>query len=129
MFFANFVLRPSVALLEPPQRIALLAQVFRRFLAWAGAAIAAIAASGVYLLVALGGMRSVGSSVHLMIAIGVLMMIVYTWIMCVPYRRFRSAIAASDPPAAAAALAKLRFWVAVNLGLGLLTIGIAVLGR
>jgi len=130
MFFANFALRPSVAKLEPPpQRLSLLLNVFTRFLLWAGASIVAVIASGVVLVIMLGGMKSVGTSVHLMIALGLVMTVIYCVIVAGPYKRFRNTMSASDVPGAARAMARIRVLVAVNLALGLATVIVAVLGH
>ena len=50
MFFAIVCLRPSLAVLEGPQRLKLMAQVFKRFFAIVGAVIGLMVISGAWML-------------------------------------------------------------------------------
>ena len=129
MFFAHMALRPAAQALPPPQRLPLLAATLTRFLGWAAIAIAGVLASGGTLIVLLGGMGAVGTAVHAMTGLGVLMMLLYGHIVAGPFRRLRAAAAAGAWEPAGAAMAQVRKLVAVNLVLGLITITIAVLGR
>ncbi len=129
MFFAHMALRPAVQSLPPPQRLPLLAATLTRFVAWVALAIAAILGSGAMLVVMAGGLRNVGLSVHLMMAIGVVMMLLYAHLTAAPLRRLRAAVAAAQWEQAGSAMATIRKLVAVNLVLGLVTITIAVLVR
>jgi uncharacterized membrane protein len=129
MFFAHMALRPAAQALPPPQRLPLLAATLGRFLSWVAVAIVGILVSGGVLIVMLGGWRGVGPAVHVMTGVGALMMLLYAHIVAGPFRRLRAAAGAAEWERAAAAMAQVRKLVAVNLGLGLLTITIAVLGR
>jgi uncharacterized membrane protein len=129
MFFANFALRPSLAGLDPPQRLPLLLRVFTRFFSWAGLAIVAVLGSGLAMVALLGGMSSVGTAVHVMIALAALMIIIYGALVAGPYVRLRKAIDRGDLPSAGQAVGRIRSWVAVNLALGLATVVVAVLGH
>jgi uncharacterized membrane protein len=129
MFFAHMALRPAAQALAPPQRLPLLADALARFLAWVAVAIVGILGSGVVLIYLLGGMKGVGSAVHTMTGIGVVMMLVYARIVAGPFRRLRAAAATGEWERAGAAMGQVRKLVAVNLVLGLVTITIAVLGR
>lgn len=129
MFFAHMALRPAVQSLAPPQRLPLLATVLTRFVGWVGVAIAAIVASGIALVILLGGMRAVGWYVHAMIGLGLLMIALYGHLAAVPLKRLRAAVAAAEWERAGAAMAQARRLVAINLVLGLVTISVAVLGR
>ncbi len=125
MVFAHFFLRPSLVVLEPPQRLALMTAVLGRFfaavtvaapLAWfsgallIGQAVAAVDATGgrlqwpLYWLLMAGG--------------GTVMVIVFAWIRLVPYRALRAAVSQAQWPQGAAALARVRRAVAFNLALG-----------
>ena len=64
-----------------------------------------------------------------MTALGVVMMLVYAYIVTGPYRRLRRAVAESRWEAGGAAMASIRRLVGLNLILGLVTIAVAVLGR
>ncbi|MBL0291760.1 MAG: CopD family protein [Betaproteobacteria bacterium] len=129
MFFAHMALRPSLALLEPPLRLPLMAATLGRFFGWVAAAVAAIVGSGWGLIAGTGGMAAAGLHVHLMTVLGLVMAAVFVFIRVVPYPRLVAAAARQDWPRAAAALATIRRLVALNLALGLVTIGVAVLGR
>jgi uncharacterized membrane protein len=129
MFFAHLALRPAALALPPPVRLPLLAGTLARFFPWAGAAVIAILASGAYLTAGLGGFRAIGEAVHAMTALGLVMALVYGYIVTVPYRALRAAVAAANWQAAGAAMATIRRLVGLNLVLGLVTITIAALGR
>jgi uncharacterized membrane protein len=124
MFFVHFALRPAAAALPPPQRLSLLAATLRRFLAMAGAAVVAVLASGALLLMAAGGMRNVAPAVHAMAALAVVMTLVYVYVVLVPYRSLRAAIARGDWPGAGTTAGRLRTLVAINLALGLVALGL-----
>jgi uncharacterized membrane protein len=126
MMFAHFALRPSVQSLPPQQRLALLRAVLGRFLALAGAAVAVIVVTGFWLIHAAGGLAAMPPSVHAMTALGALMALIYVFVVAVPYRRLRAAVAAADWAAAGAAMARLRLLIAVNLALGVAVVLIAV---
>ena len=129
MFFAHVALRPAAQALPPPVRLPLLAATLSRFFAWAGVAVAAILASGVWLSEAMGGFRATGTSVHLMTGIGLVMALVYAYIVIVPYRGLKAAVSDGRWADAAPAMAAIRRLVGLNLALGLATIAVAVLGR
>jgi len=130
MFFAYMTLRPAAAvLLEPPQRLPLWQATLSRFFTWVWIAVGLIVVSSAWMLVALGGMKSVGVYVHIMLAIGVVMMLIFAHVFFAPYRRLTRAVQAKDWPAGGAALAQIRKLVGLNLILGLLTVAVAILGR
>ena len=122
MFFAYVVLRPSLSVLEPPQRIALHGQVFRRFFLVIWHAMPVIVLSGFAMIFAVfGGMAGVRWNVNVMMLLGLIMAAVFLAIFFGPYRTFR----ASPGPGPLDSIRKL---IAINLLLGLLTSVIAVLG-
>jgi uncharacterized membrane protein len=130
MAFAILVLRPSLAVLEPPQRLALHAQVFRRFflLVWHAMPIALL--TGWAMLFGwYGGFRDSGWHVHLMNLTGFIMGLVFVAIWFGPYAGFRRAMAEGRGPDAAKAVHRMRLLITVNLALGLLTSAVAGLGR
>jgi uncharacterized membrane protein len=129
MFFAHMALRPAAQALPPPQRLPLLAAALSRFVAWTAAAILLLVASGIAMIVLLGGMRAVGVYVHVMIGLGLVMILIYGHLVASPLKRLRAAVAASDWPGAGAAMTMARRLVGINLVLGLVTITVAVLGR
>jgi uncharacterized membrane protein len=122
MFFAYVVLRPSLGVLEPPQRIALHSQVFRRFFLIIWHAMPLIVLTGFVMIFAMfGGMAGLRWNVNVMMLLGLVMSGVFLAIFFGPYRTFR---AAPGP----ASLDTVRKLIGLNLLLGLLTSVIAVLG-
>lgn len=130
MFFAYVVLRPAAAPLEPEARLTLWRGVFSRFFPWVWLSIVTLLASG-YGMVFLyfGGFAGVGGSVHLMQLMGLVMMLLFLHLYFAPWRRFRRALEDRRFPDAAKSLNQIRLIVAINLGLGLLTIIVGASGR
>lgn len=127
MFLAYMVVRPAAAeVLEPPQRLKLWTGIFRRFFPWVWAAVALILGSG---FVMMGQMGAVPAYVVAMTAIGVVMSMIFMHIYFAPFGRLKRAVAAEDWKAGGAALNQIRILVATNLGLGLINIAVAILGK
>lgn len=122
MFFAHMALRPSLTVLEPPQRLALMQQVLRRFFLIVWHAMPLMIASGLWIIIGVhGGMGGVPASVHVMMLIGLIMAGIFVYIFMMPWRSFR---AAPD----GAGLARIRGLIGINLILGLITTVIGALG-
>ena len=125
MFFAYIVLRPSLSVLEPIQRIALHTQVFRRFFLVVWHAMPLILVSGFAVLFGFyGGLAFVGWNVHLMMLLGLIMSAVFVLIVFGPYARFRRT---TDRATAAACIDRIRKLIGINLVLGIITIIVALL--
>ena len=62
-----------------------------------------------------------------MTGLGAVMMAIYAYILVVPYRELRRAVAIESWTSAGAAVQKIRQLVLVNLVLGIIVIGIATL--
>ncbi len=123
MFFAIMVLRPSLAVLEPAQRLALHGQVFQRFFKIVWHVMPLSILSGYAIIFAVfGGMAGVRWSVHVMTLLGLIMGAVFVFLYFVPYRRF---MAATDGPSKAAAVDVIRKLITVNLAIGAVTIVVA----
>lgn len=130
MLFTYWILRPAAAELEPEQRLGLWRRVFASFLPKVGFAIILLLVTGFWLVfAAFGGFATLPTSVHLMMAIGILMMLLFMHLVAAPWKRFRTAVDGGDFAEAAKNLDKIRMTVAINLVLGLATIVIAVTGR
>ena len=130
MFVLHFAVRPSAARLqEPSVRLTFLSSVLGRFMSWAALSIAVLLATGLAMIFIGGGFKNAHLSVHLMLAVGLVMMLLYLHIRFAPFKRMRAAVMASDWAAAAAGLDSVRKMVAINLVLGFLTIAIATIGR
>lgn len=126
MAFAHFCLRPALAVLDPPQRIALMHAVLSRFFPIVAVAALLVLASGVALL-ALAGF-GMNPQRWLMLLLGLVMLAIFGWIRGGLYPRFAASAGRAATAEAAAALAPIRRWVGVNLVLGtLIVLGSALL--
>ena len=129
MFFAYMALRPVAAtVLEPPLRLGLWAGVFGKFFPWVWLSVALILGSGLYMWMALGG-ADARLYVQAMMVMGIVMMLIFAHVFFAPYKKLRRAVAEQAWPAGGAALAQIRLLVGINLGIGLLTMTVALLGR
>jgi uncharacterized membrane protein len=129
MFFAYVVLRPAaVETLEPPQRLRLWDSVFRRFFVWVWVTVVALLGSGFYMIHLFGGFSHLPVYIHVMLALGLIMMAIYSYVFFVSYRTFSGLVAGQNWKEAGEMLARIRKLIAVNLTLGLLTVGVAVTG-
>lgn len=123
MFFAILVLRPSLGVLEPAQRLALHGQVFQRFFKIVWHVMPLIILSGYAMIFTVfGGMAGVRWPVHVMTLLGLIMGAVFVFLYFVPYRRFQ---AATDGLSKADAVDVVRKLITLNLGLGILTVVVA----
>jgi len=130
MFVLHFAVRPAAARLqEPSMRLTLLSSVLGRFMSWAALAIVVILGSGLAMILSSGGFRNAHLSVHLMFAVGLVMMALYLHIRFAPFKRMRAAVATGNWPVAAASLDAVRKLVLINLALGIVVIAIATIGR
>ena len=126
MFFAYLVLRPSLAVLEPPQRLLLHTQVFKRFFLIVWHAMPLLILTGFGMIFGfMGGMGHVAPGIHAMLALGLLMSALFLFIFFGPYKRFRRT---TDRATMVGTLDSIRKLIGVNLVLGVLTIVAAVLG-
>src|SRR5712691_10323208 len=120
MFFALLALRPATAPLEPGPRLELWSRVLERFFLWVIAAIVLLLASGYAMIFGVNaGFRGIGLHIHLMQAIGIVMMLLFFHLYFAPWRRFQADVARADYPAAAAQLNQIPIFVTINLVLGL----------
>lgn len=130
MFFAYMVLRPVAAgLLEPSLRLTLWSRVFTLFFPWVGFAVLTLLITGYGMLFQLGGMAAAPLYVHVMQALGLVMMLIFGHVFFVPTRRLRRAVEAQDWETAGRQLGQIRLLVGVNLLLGMSVIAIAGGGR
>jgi uncharacterized membrane protein len=121
MLFAQAVLSPALKrFLEPLERPPVMLAVFQRFFVLVWLSVVLLWASGLWLFLGLYG-GTAGAHVHAMVALAAVMTAVFAYIWFVPYRRLQTALAAGEPAAAGAALARIRVLILVNLLLGLVT--------
>ena len=131
MIFAHNSLRPAaVQVLEPPLRLELWVQVFKRFFVLVWISIALILSTGYWMLFSyFGGFAGAGIHVHIMHGGGILMVMVYLHVFFSPYRRLKQAVIIQDYPLAGAQLNQIRKMVGINILIGLLVIIVASAGR
>jgi uncharacterized membrane protein len=131
MFFAHQMLRPvAAALLEPPLRQPLWVGVFGRFFPWVWVAIITIPLTGYWMLFQVfGGMGNVGLYIHIMHALGLVMIAIYLYVYFVPYQGLKRAVAAQVWPEGKGHIDRIRDLVGINMILGLITIAVAAGGR
>ena len=129
MFFAYMVLRPSAAeMLQPPERLRLWDRVFSRFFKWVWLAVFLALASGIYMILLYGGMALVPRYIHVMLMLGIVMTLIFVYVFFACYKSLSLMVEAQEWQKAGAMLAKIRKLVALNLGIGLLSIAVAILG-
>jgi uncharacterized membrane protein len=127
MGFVYLVLRPSLAVLEPPQRLLLHTQIFRRFFLIVWHMMPLLLLSGFAILFGFyGGMQNVTWNVHAMMGLGLVMAAIFVVIVFGPYARFRRT---TDRTRMVANIDTIRKLIGINLLLGLITVAIAGLGR
>ncbi len=126
MFFAYLVLRPSLSVLEPIQRIALHTQVFRRFFLIIWHVMPLILLTGYAMALGqYGGFEHLTWNVNTMQLIGLIMSAIFVVIVFGPYARFRRT---TDRNTAAASIDRIRKLIGINLILGIITVIVATLG-
>lgn len=131
MIFAHNSLRPAaVQVLEPPLRLELWVQVFKRFFVLVWLSIAVVLLTGYWMLFSyFGGFAGAGMHIHIMHGAGLVMVMVYLHVFFVPYQRLKQAVIIQDYPLAAAQLNQIRKLVGINILIGLLVITVASAGR
>ena len=127
MVFAHFALRPAAAqVLEAPSRLALMSETLGRFFRLVAMAVITILATGAVLLAEVG-LAQAPLGWHLMLGLGIVMAVIFVFVDGVLYPALRQAVAAQGWPAAAETLLRIRFWVVINMCLGVLVVAAAVL--
>lgn len=131
MFFAHMILRPSaVQVLEPPLRLNLWVQVFKRFFIWVWLSIIIILATGYWMVFGFyGGFSNIGAHIHIMHGIGLLMVLIFLHVFFAPYRKLRHAVIVEDFAEGGKRLGQIRTLVGINILLGLAASAIAAAGR
>ena len=134
MVFAHFFLRPAAQTLAPEARVRLMADVLQRFFNAVSVAIVLVLGTGLWMIgnvakhtVQSGGSFAMPLSWTIMATLGLVMMAIFGHIRFALFKRLQRAVAATDWAAGGKALASIRSLVAVNLGLGVLTVAVALL--
>jgi uncharacterized membrane protein len=135
MVFAHYFLRPAVAVLEPGVRVRLMHAVLGRFFTAVLVSATLALLTGGWMIgrmarqMAQSGVRfNMPIEWMVMATLGIVMMLIFGHIRFSLYKRLSRAVQAADWPAGAAALAQIRVWVLVNLGLGVLIVLVTLLG-
>ena len=129
MFFAYVILRPAaVEVLQPPERLRLWDKVFQRFFTWVWGAVGIILVTGFYLIYQYGGMAHVAHHIHVMLLLGLVMTVIYAYVFFGLYVPLSVHVAKAHWKEAGELLAKIRKMVAINLSLGIVIIGVALIG-
>ena len=129
MSFALMVLRPSLGVLEPQDRLTLHGQVFSRFFRIVWHVMPIILLTGYAMLFwVYGGFGYVNAAVHIMHLFGLIMAAVFVYIALVPWPALRTALETDDRATAVASLERIRTLITWNLLLGLATVAIAPFG-
>ncbi len=131
MIFAHNSLRPAaMQVLEPPLRLELWVQVFRRFFVLVWISIALLLGTGYWMTFNyFGGFAGAGMHIQIMHGAGLIMVAVYLHVFFAPYRRLKQAVIVQDYPLAGAQLNQIRKMIGINILIGALVIVIASAGR
>jgi uncharacterized membrane protein len=126
----HFAVRPAaVATLEPPLRLRTMAAALRRLFVGVDAAITLLFVSGVTMILLTSGFRSVHWRIEAMMGIAIVMAGIYVYIRASVFKALRRAVEESAWPVAAARLNTVRKLVSLNLVLGVVVFGVAIVGR
>lgn len=137
MAFMIMALRPAaVALLQPPERLMLMAGVWKRFFPIVIVSIVALFGTGTNLyttafraIKAATGQGSVPLGWNIMLVAGLLMIALFGHIFFVGYARFKRAMAVQDWPVAGKAAAQIHMFMLANFALGWIAIAAVRLVR
>ena len=134
MMFAQFFLRPAVLQLEGPQRLALMQDVLGRFFKAVTAVSLLVLITGFWMIgrvakqmVQSGTSFQMPVSWWFMAIAGTLMVAIFFHIRFALYKKLNDAVKFSVWDKGAVALGKIRLWVSINLGLGILIIAVTLL--
>lgn len=129
MFFAYLALRPALGEHSILARAHLWAAVLRRFFMWVWTSIAVLLVTGFFMVFnAFGGFRLTPMFVNLMMALGILMMLLFVYVVLLPYKQLRHSVEVNAEPEARKAMNQIRIVILVNLILGLVVIFVAASG-
>ena len=135
MVFAQFFLRPAVAILAIPDRVRLMHDVVGRFFDAVLFLALLVLVTGGWMIarparqMALSGVKfNMPLEWTVMAALGLVMLVIFGYLRWVLYQRLTRAVAALDWAAGAAALAGIRTWVMVNLVIGVVIVLVTLSG-
>lgn len=131
MFFAYMAMRPAVVeVVEASQRGVLWCQTLSRFFRWVWLAIALLLVTGYWMIFnVFGGMAGAGWHIHVMQALGLVMMLLFFHIYFAPFRRLKHAVAEKNPEEGACRVGQIRKLVGINLIIGIVVVLVGAGGR
>lgn len=131
MFFAYMAMRPAVVeVVEASQRGALWCQTLTRFFRWVWLTVALLLVTGYWMIFnVFGGMAGAGWHIHVMQALGLVMMLVFFHIYFSPFRRLKQAVAEKNPEEGARRVGQIRKLVGINLIIGIVVVLVGAGGR
>lgn len=130
MFMAYMIVRPAMGALPAPEPVKMWGRIFEKFFNWVWLAVAVLLVSGYYMLLGpYGGFAAAPPYLHLMQAIGLVMIALFAHLYFAPWRRLKAALKAADYPTASKQIPTIRRIVAINLSLGLVNAAIGAGGR
>ena len=131
MFFAYNFLRPAIgSLTGPDQKLSLWLAVFNRFFPIVWLSVIVLPVTGYIMIFILWD--SIGNApiyVHIMNAIGSVMIFIYMFIYMIPYQNLKKNITNKDWPESGKSLAIIRSLIAMNTILGVVVVIVASGGR
>lgn len=130
MFFAYFVVRPSLAALEPDAKFPLWVAVFSRFFLWVWVSVLVLLPSGYWLVFrSFGGFSTSPLYVHIMHLAGLFMFSLFAFLFVRPWPALKQCVQEKQWTSAGQALNAIRRIVLINLITGLVLISMVYAGR
>lgn len=129
MFFAYMAMRPAAQFLDPAMQLTLWSNTFKRFFPWVWLSIITILISGFWLIALSGGMGAVGTHIHIMLLLGIIMMLIFMHVFFAPYKKLIHSVESKDWKTGTMALGQIRFLIFINLTIGLFVTFIGSAGQ
>ncbi|MGO2135110.1 CopD family protein [Marinobacter sp.] len=131
MFFAYMAMRPAVVeVIEAPRRGVLWYQTLSRFFRWVWLAVVLVLVTGYWMIFKVfGGMAGAGWHIHVMQALGLVMMLIFFHIYFAPFRRLKHAVVEKNFEEGARRVGQIRKLVGINLIIGIVVVVIGAGGR
>lgn len=125
MFFVHNIMRPGVATLEAPVRLALMRDALTRFFRWVWICIALLWLSGIWIITSQSLWSALPWHVLVMMLVAVLMTVLFCLIYFDHFRKITGWIDAGDFKAAGERMGRMSKLVSANLGMGIFVVLIA----
>lgn len=131
MFFAYMFLRPAAAsTLEPPLRLTLWVDVFKKFFPFVWVSVILLPLTGYLMIFDIWkSMAATPLFVHIMNGLGIIMILIYMHVYFAPFKRLKEAVIKGDWPEGGRNLNIIRKMVGINTVIGLIVIIVVSAGR